>query len=320
MLAVMTWWTMIRMPGTSYRGELPAADDTLNLLADELHRDVAQLAGEIGERNVLRRPRELAQAAAYIEAEFQAAGYDVKRQDYEVFGSTCSNLEAETPGAARPDELVIIGAHYDSVVGTAGANDNASGVAALLALARRFSNRKSDRTIRFVAFVNEEPPYFQTEEMGSRVYARRCRGRGEKVVAMLSLETIGYYNDARGSQRYPPPFSLFYPSTGNFIGVVGNVKSRDLVRRVVGTFRESEPFPCEGGALPAVVPGIGLSDHWSFWQEGYPAAMVTDTAMFRYPHYHQPQDTIEKVDFDRTARVVRGLQAVLTALARAGGV
>jgi hypothetical protein len=317
MLALMTWWTMIRMPGTSHRGELPPADDALNRLADELQRDIAQLAVQIGERNVLRRPRELAQAAEYIEAEFRAAGYDVKRQEYEVFRATCWNLEAETPGAARPDELVVIGAHYDSVVGTAGANDNASGVAAALALARTFSDRQSDRTIRFVAFVNEEPPYFQTKNMGSRVYARRCRQRGEKVVAMLSLETIGYYSDAPGSQQYPAPFSLFYPSTGNFIGIVGNVKSRDLVRQVVGTFRQSEKFPCEGGALPAVIPGIGLSDHWSFWQEGYPAAMVTDTAMYRYPYYHEPQDTIDKIDFDRLARVVRGLQAVVAALARA---
>jgi hypothetical protein len=132
---------------------------------------------------------------------------------------------------------------------------------------------------------------------------------------MLSLETIGYYDDASRSQKYPQPFGLFYPSEGNFIGIVGNVSSRALVRRVVGTFREHEQFPCEGGALPAAVPGIGFSDHWSFWQQGYPAAMVTDTAMFRYPYYHHPGDTIDKVDFDRMARVVRGLERVIGDLA-----
>jgi hypothetical protein len=132
---------------------------------------------------------------------------------------------------------------------------------------------------------------------------------------MLSLETIGYYDDAAGSQQYPPPFGWWYPSEGNFIGIVGNVRSRGLVRRVVGTFRQHEKFPCEGAALPAAVPGISFSDQWSFWEEGYPAAMVTDTAMFRYPHYHEPEDTVDKVDFERTARVVRGLDRVVIELA-----
>ena len=190
-------------------------------------------------------------------------------------------------------------------------------MAALLALARRFAKCKPDRTLRFVAFVNEEPPYFQTAKMGSGVYARRCGQRREKIVAMLSLETIGYYSDARGSQKYPPPLGLLYPSTGNFIAFVGNVKSRDLVRRMVGTFRQHEKFPSEGAALPAATPGVGFSDQWSFWQEGYPAAMVTDTAMFRYPYYHEAEDTIDKVDFDRTARVVRGLEKVIGVLAGA---
>ena len=306
---------MLRMPGSSHRGPLPAADGKLTALADELRRDVAELAGRIGPRDLLDRPRELAQAADYIEAEFRAAGYRVDRQEYQVSGSTCGNLEVEIPGTARPEEIVIVGAHYDTVIGTPGANDNASGVAAVLALARRFSGRKTGRTVRFLAFANEEPPYFQTGQMGSRVYARRCRRRNENVTAMLSLETIGYYDDAPGSQQYPPPLSMFYPSQGNFIAVVGNIRSRDLVREVVGAFRRHERFPCEGGALPAAVPGVGFSDQWSFWQEGYPAVMVTDTAMFRYPHYHQPEDTLDKIDFQRTARVVRGLAAVIAVLA-----
>jgi len=307
---------MLRMPGASYRGELTAADDELVSLSGELRRDLARLAVEIGERNVLNRPRQLALAADYVEAEFASAGYTVKRQEYQVAGCNCGNLEVEIPGTSRPKEIVIIGAHYDTEIGTPGANDNSSGVAALLALARRCSMRKPDRTLRFVAFVNEEPPHFQTEEMGSRVYARRCRQRGENVVAVLSLETIGYYDDASGSQQYPLPVGLLYPSKADFIGFVGNLGSRDLVRQVIAAFRRNEKFPSEGCALPAAVPGVGFSDHWSFWQEGYPAVMVTDTAMFRYAHYHQPEDTIDKVDFERLARVVRGLEKVIVELVR----
>jgi Zn-dependent M28 family amino/carboxypeptidase len=239
----------------------------------------------------------------------------VSRQEYELYAANCSNLEVEITGTSRPGEIVVVGAHYDTVVGTPGANDNTSGVAAVLALARRFSNRKPDRTIRFVAFVNEEPPFFQSKRMGSRVYAKRCRERGENIVAMMSLETIGYYDDSPGSQKYPPPFGLLYPSKGNFIGFVGNVGSRALVQKVVGSFRRNEKFPSEGGAFPAFIPGIGFSDHWSFWQEGYSALMVTDTAMYRYPYYHHPDDTLDKIDFERMARVVRGLEKVVGELA-----
>jgi len=275
---------------------------------------VKHLAGEIGERNVIHRPRELNQAADYIEAEFARAGYEVRRQEYNVSGTDCFNLEVEISGTSLPDEIVIIGAHYDSVTGSPAANDNGSGVAALLGLARRFSRRTCERTLRFVAFVNEEAPYAHTEQMGSWVYARRCRERGEKVSAMLSLETIGYYSDTPGSQKYPPLVGLLYPSTGNFIAFVGNTRYSDLVRQVVGAFRRNEQFPSEGAALPQAIRSIARSDHWSFWQEGYPALMVTDTAPFRYPYYHTPEDTVDKIDFERTARVVRGLQSVITEL------
>ena len=308
------WWTMFRMPGTSYRGELPALDESLKLLREELRQEVQRLAVDIGERNVRNRPKQLAQAADSIEAQFKAAGYEVKRQEYEVSGIRCWNLEAEISGKSRPEEIVVVGAHYDTVVGTPGANDNTSGVAAVLALSRRFSNRKPDRTLRFVAFTNEEQPYAHTEQMGSRVYARRCRERGEQVVAMLSLETIGYYDDTPGSQKYPRPFGLLFPSKGNFIGFFGNLASRRLVRHVVSAFRQNEPFPSEAAALPELVPRVGASDHASFWHERYPAIIVTDTANFRYPYYHTPEDTIDKIDFDRMARVVRGLETVVEEL------
>jgi Zn-dependent M28 family amino/carboxypeptidase len=307
---------MIEMPGTSFRGKLPEADEALKMLSAELHRDIEKLAVEIGERNVRDRPRELARAADYIAAELKTAGCRVERQEYEVPDGKCCNLAGEIRGKTRPEEIVIVGAHYDTVYGSPGANDNTTGIAGMLTLARRFGalaakGQPPARTLRFLAFVHEEPPYFQTEKMGSLVYARACKARGEKIVAMLSLETIGWYDDASGSQKYPKPLDRLYPSTGNFIGFVGNTTSRDLVHRVIATFRKSEPFPSEGAALPEAIPGVGFSDHWSFWQAGYPALMVTDTAMYRYPHYHEAADTIEKVDFERTARVVRGLAKVV---------
>ncbi len=247
------------MPGESHRGPLPPADNDLLVRAAELRRHVERLSATIGERNVLRRPRGLTEAADYVEAQWARAGYKVARQEYDVSGVTCCNLEGESRGSVQPEEIVIVGAHYDSAFGSPGANDNASGVAAVIELAGRFAGRKTDRTLRLAAFVNEEPPYFQTEQMGSWVYARRCRQRGEKVVAMLSLETIGYYDESPGSQKYPPPFGLLYPSMGNFIGFVGNTRSGSLVRRAVGLFRQNEPFPSEGGALPEAIPGIGAA-------------------------------------------------------------
>lgn len=285
-------------------------------LEAELRRDVDTLAARIGERN-LERPAGLAAAADFLHDSLASAGYAVERQRYPVAGMTCDNLEAALAGSSRPREIIVVGAHYDSVAGSPGANDNASGVAALLALARRFAGSRPARTLRFVAFTNEEPPYFQTEAMGSLHYTRRCRQRGERIVAMLSLETIGYYADAPGSQRYPVPFNLLYPSTANFIGFVGNLSSASLVRRTLRTFRQAGRHPAEGIATFAGIPGVGWSDQWAFWQQGYRAVMVTDTAFYRYPHYHTAQDTPDKLRYDRMARVVSGLVAVVAELAGA---
>jgi Zn-dependent M28 family amino/carboxypeptidase len=254
-------------------------------------------------------------AAQYIRGVFEQAGYSVREQAFTSSGRTVKNLEAELPGGSRKDEIVVVGAHYDSVTGTPGANDNASGVAALLALARSMRAHQPARTLRFVAFVNEEPPYFLSWEMGSRQYARAAKGRGERIRAMLSLETIGYYSDEPGSQAFPLPFRMGYPEAGNFIAFVGNMGSRGLVREAVGSFRAHARFPSEGIAAPAAIPGIGWSDHWSFWQEGYAAVMVTDTAVYRYPRYHTGLDVPEALDYERMARVVAGLTHVVADLA-----
>lgn len=162
-----------------------------------------------------------------------------------------------------------------------------------------------------MAFVNEEMPFYRSAEMGSVRYARRARERGEHITAMISLETIGHYSDAPGSQHYPGAFGLFYPDTANFIAFVSNLRSHALVRRAVGAFRRHAAFPSEGVAAPGWMVGIGWSDHWAFWEAGYPAIMVTDTAPFRYPHYHDAGDTPERVDYDRTARVTVGLAGVI---------
>ena len=311
---VRQWAPMIRMPSDSFRGPLPPLTEEQRALEQELQSHVQQLAGRIGERNVFR-PRQLAAAAEHIRTTLAISGYEVRRQQYQVAGQLCENLEAEVRGTDRPDDILLIGAHYDSVQGSPGANDNASGVAAMLALARTFANTRPSRTLRFVAFTNEEPPHFQSRHMGSRLYAQRCRAEGERIFLMLSLETIGYYSDEPGSQGYPFPFSFFYPSTANFIAFVSNMENAPWVTQLLTAFRRHAQFPSEGGALWEWIPGVAWSDHWSFWKEGYPAVMVTDTAPNRYPHYHTAADTPDKVDCARMARVVSGLHQVIVELA-----
>jgi len=312
-VASAAWWFMIRMPGKSSTAAVISFVDA-NLRA-ELVADVQKLAGDIGERNEWHYA-ELKAAADHIERSFSAAGLRPRREGYEMRGRTFDNIEIEIRGDTP--QILLVGAHYDSVLGAPGANDNGSGVAALLALARRFAGKPARQTLRFVAFVNEEPPYFQTPEMGSFVYARRCQERGDQIAAMISLETIGYFSEAPGSQSYPlPGIGAFYPTTGNFIGFVGNVHSRDLVRRVVALFRQHAKIPSEGAVFPSFVPGVAWSDHWSFWQHGYPGIMVTDTAPFRYPHYHSATDTPDKLDYDRFALVVSGVEKVIEEFDRA---
>lgn len=312
---LLLWVVSIRMPGKSFAGQLPQLTLAEDSLRGRLQGHVMMLAGTIGERN-MSRPRALDSAAAYIQAQLTALGYTVSSQTFTVGTGKTRNLEATLPGTRAPGEIVVIGGHYDSVIDTPGADDNASGVAGLLELARAFAGHPHERTLRFVAFTNEEPPYFWTENMGSLRYARMVRERKDTVVAMLSLETLGYYSDAPGSQKYPPILGWFYPSVGNFVGFVGNVGSRALVHEAVSSFRSHAPFPSAGAAAPHQIPGIGWSDQWSFWKVGYPGVMVTATAPYRDPNYHQSTDTPDKLDYDRLARVVNGLESVITDLSR----
>ncbi len=305
------WWFCVRMPGESWHGAPPPLSAAQRQLAADLRADLTVLAGDIGERHVFEG-RHLRQAADCLAGRLTQAGYDAARLGYEVLGERVDNLQAERRGALRPEEVVVVGAHYDTVAECAGANDNGSGVVATLALARWFAHRDHARTLRFVLFANEEPPFFWTEQQGSLVYARACRRRDERIVGMLCLESLGCYHHHRGSQHYPTGLlKAFYPDRGDFIGFIGNVASRHLVRRAIGTFRRQARFPSEGMVGTALIPGVGWSDHWSFWQAGYPAVMVTDTAPFRDAHYHTAQDTIGEIDFDSLACVVTGLQAVV---------
>jgi hypothetical protein len=305
---------ILAMPGRAHVGPLPplTADETA--LAAALESDVRRLALDIGQRHPAAfGAAGLRAAEEFLHAALVAAGYEPERQAWETRGVTVANLVATVPGGAKRDEIVVVGGHYDTVPDCPGANDNGSGTAATLALARRLAGARPARTLRFCFFVNEEPPWFQTDDMGSLRYARRCRDRGERIVGMLSLETMGYYSDAAGSQRFDPfpPLKLLYPDAGNFIAFVSDVRSGGFASGVVASFRKSTRFPAHGLALPDSIEGIGWSDHWSFAQAGFPAAMVTDTAAFRYPHYHAAEDTPDKLDFPRMARVVAGLERVV---------
>ena len=310
------WAVSIHMPGKSFEGPLPALTAGEAALSANLRRHVTMLAGRIGERNYIKR-HALDSAAEYIRTSFASLGLPISEQEFQAKDQLFHNIEVTVTGTSRPKEIVVVGGHYDSVLGTPGADDNASGTAAVIELARMFSTSRPDRTIRFVAFANEEPPFFFTEDMGSRHYARRARERGDDIVAMLSLETIGYYRDGQNTQHYPPILGSFYPGQGNFIGVVGNVSSRSLVHRVIGDFRDSTQFPSAGTAAWMRIPGISWSDQWSFWLEGYDGVMITDTAPFRNDGYHQPWDKPDSLNYDHMARVVNGVARVVRNLATA---
>lgn len=305
---------MIRMPSRSHSEPQPPSTRHELEILERLKKHVQVLSEDIGERTVFRFSA-LEASAQYIEDQFRSYEHDVLFQEFEVDGKVVKNLEVVVPGMSAPDEIIVVGAHYDSVYGSPGANDNGSGVAAVLEFARLLARKPVARTVRLVTFVNEEPPFFRTRYMGSRVYARRSRKQGEKITVMLSIETIGCYLNHEGSQKYPFPFSLFYPDTGNFIGFVGNLASRSMVHRCIALFRAHTPFPSEGLAAPGWITGLGWSDHWAFWQEGYPAVMITDTAPFRYAHYHTAEDTSDKVNYAATARVVAGLHRMVVDLA-----
>jgi Zn-dependent M28 family amino/carboxypeptidase len=313
-LSVWAWLTMFRMPEKSYGGELPPLKDKEILLQASLKQDLQKIADEIGLRNHSQY-KSLDNTRQFIENTLTEASYKVKRQKYKVKEDLYYNLAVEKLGTEKPNEIVVVGGHYDSAFNSPGANDNGTGAAATLELARLFANQPTKRTLRFVEFVNEEPPFFTTKDMGSLVYANQSNREKENIVAMLSLETMGYFSDAKNSQKYPFPINFFYPNQGNFIGFIGNLDSGDLVRQSILSFRRHAQFPSQGASLPSWIPGVSWSDQWAFWQQGYKGIMITDTAPFRYPFYHTEKDTIDKIDFNKLTRVVSGLADVISDLA-----
>jgi hypothetical protein len=313
-LAVFCIWAYKAMIDIRPEVERPVLDtrarEVIDALEPRLEAHIAVLADEIGPRNIYL-PDKLDAAARYIRAFWEKTGYEVRIQTFTVQDVPCRNLAVEISGHTKSDEIVLVGAHYDTVSWAPGANDNGSAVAALLELSRLFSTASTSRTLRFVAFANEEPPFFKTNSMGSLVYAKACQKRKENIVAMVCLETIGYHRDAPKTQRYPFPFRFFYPDTGNFIAVVGNLGSRRLVKSFTRRFMTESDFPIECVATFGFLTGIDWSDHWSCWHCGYPAVMITDTALFRYPYYHSSEDTPDKIDYPRLARVTHGLYRAL---------
>lgn len=278
-------------------------------MVKRLEDHVVMLAKTIGQRNV-ENPQGYKEAENYLAGQLQAMGYKVERQTYPVGSHQSVNLWVEQKGSR--DEVVVLGAHYDSAdSGTPGSDDNASGCAGVLELARLFREHKDGPTLRFVFFANEEPPYFHDDTMGSLVYAKKCKEDGDKVVAMLSLECIGFYSDQPNSQKLPAVIAGAYPSTGNFIAFVGDLGSKALMQKCLAKFQAAQTMPAEGIAAPASIDGITWSDHWAFWKCGYPALMVTDTAIYRNPNYHMSTDTAESLNYEKMAAVVEGVRQVV---------
>ena len=304
----LLWMTSV--PGRSHQGPLPALTAEQGQLAARLEQHVRSVASE--PHNVAH-PEALESSALYIERGLSDIGYPVARQFFDTDGQKVRNIEAVIEPARAGSPTLVVGAHYDSYSNAPGANDNGTGTAAVIELARLLADLrgKSPLRIRLVLFVNEEPPYFRTERMGSLVYARLLKQSGEPIFGMFSLETLGFYSDAPHSQHYPSPLGMLYPDKGDFVAFVGPTSSRAFVRKAIGSFRDLVQFPSVGGTAPGMMQGIGWSDHWSFKQVGIPALMVTDTAPFRYPHYHGTGDTPDKVDYERLARVVSGLEQVI---------
>ena len=304
-----------RMPGPRHTGPLlPTTSEQLET-AERLRADVVALVEGHPGRSYLA-PARYAGSARYLQQRMRTIGLAAELETFATVKrtGTASNIVADVLGTLYPERILIVGAHYDAHLGLPGADDNASGVAGVLELGRRLVAQPAECTVRLVLYANEEPPFNMTTDMGSMVNAQAAADRGDDLIGMISVEMIGYYDTTPGSQSYPPPLSLLYPDTADFIAVVGNVGSRPMVSRAVELFRDAVQFPSEGAAMPAGIPGIGYSDHWSYWQFGHQAIMLTDTSFYRNPHYHTAADTPDTLDYERMARVVDGLEAIVRGL------
>jgi len=259
-------------------------------------------------------PENLDRAASYVADALRSVGVRPREQQYQVEGRTFRNVIAEL-GPITP-ERIVVGAHYDAAGEQPGADDNASGVAGVIELARLLRAAPPPMRVELAAWTLEEPPNFRTARMGSAVHAARLARMHSKVRLMISVEMIGTFSDAAGSQSYPPLFGLFYPSTGNFAAVVGKWGQGDSVVEVADAMRAGSSLPIETLTAPSFVTGVDFSDHLNFWAHRYPAVMVGDTAFLRNPRYHTEEDRPETLDYRRMAEVVRGLHCAVQTVAR----
>jgi len=296
-------------PGAEMRW-VPNRDVTI----ERLKKHLKTLTVDIGERSI-RTPQDLKRAEEYIVSCYRALGVSVHTETYPYRDATVANVVADIVFDAQSSAHFLVGAHYDSVTGTVGADDNASAVAVQLETARHLALLKEreslDVSVRFVSFTLEEPPVFDTPYMGSRVYARKARRLGEKIDGMICLEMVGYTCHEPGCQGYPFPLMFFgYPETGEFIGIIGNLNSRALTKSLGRAFQRNPELPVITLTVPFggwLMPSIRLSDHSAFWDHGFKAVMITDSAFYRNPHYHQPSDTMEKLDYRFMAELVESL-------------
>jgi Zn-dependent M28 family amino/carboxypeptidase len=296
----------------------PDATPRLSDLTARLATHVDRLAGLIGPRH-LGKPRAFHAAAEYVARQLAEFHDDVRRETYPVQGELVDNVFIELPGGEKPREIVILGAHYDTVDTTPGADDNASAVAVLIEAARLLARQPLPRTVRCIAFACEEPPHFHGDTMGSQVHARGCRERGENLTAMICLEMVGYYSDEPDSQTVPEGIPRWlrplFPRRGNFLAAVGNLPSVIACATFRMGFKPSSRLPLFSIVLPERIHEIRLSDNASFWDEGFPALMVTDTSFLRNPHYHLQSDTPETLDYARMAEATHGVAGGVARLA-----
>jgi Zn-dependent M28 family amino/carboxypeptidase len=290
------------------------ADRELEILRDALREHVNALAVDIGPRTPINS-NSLVRAANYIHSVFEEAGLSVREQDYAYCDQRVTNVLATAPTASGASAYYLVGAHYDTVPGTPGADDNASAVAVMLELAGRLRQERLKAPVLFAAFTLEEPPAYLTGYQGSRMFVRKCQTSGDRVLGAIILEMVGF---TAPRQHYPYLARWpSYPAEGNFVGIIANWRSWRFGRAVLRGFRKNKNLPVKSLFLPfngRILPETRLSDHASFWDAGLPALMVTDTAFFRNPNYHLPSDTIDTLDFTFMAELVKSLERALLQL------
>ena len=303
------YWYMIKCEGVWEGPRLEESEAfDLDAMKAQMEEDVAYLQG-LGPRNSMSEAEyaQLRVCEAWVKERWESQGYPVRVQSFSVDQRDYANLEIELAGTTSPSKIIVVSAQYDTLPDSPGANNNGSGMAVLLQLSALLRHYSPDKTLRLVAFVNEEDPFFGTEKMGSYQYAMRSHERREDVEFMLSLDALGIYKDEQGTQSLPFPFSLFYPDRGNFLAFIGNLPSRRHVIVATRGFRKGSTFPIRAGVVPEWVEGAGWSDHLSFWKFGYPAIQVTDTGAFRAASHTTSEDTMEKLNFDALSRIVVGM-------------